>query len=72
MPLQHKDLGIVYLAHRLFDEAEDEFRIALEISPESTSIIFEFANFYHNTSNYAKAEEMYAKALAKQPRIRIF
>jgi len=59
----HKDLGVIYLSKRLFDYAKDEFEKAYDIAPKDGNIIFEYANFLHATSNFAKAQELYDKAL---------
>lgn len=63
----HKDLGIIYLGKRLFDYAEDEFNKALEASPEDFSVLFEYANYLHSTTNFQKADEYYQKALEINP-----
>lgn len=63
----HKDLGVIYLSKRLFDYAKDEFETAFKIAPDNFSIIFEFANFLHATTDFKKADEMYAKALELEP-----
>ena len=62
--IAHKDLGVIYLNQRLFDYAEDEFRIAMKLEPESFDIIFEFANFLYSVSKYDEADVYYDKALA--------
>lgn len=62
--IAHKDLGVIYLNQRLFDYAEDEFRIAMKLEPDSFDIIFEFANFLYSISKYQEADEYYDKALS--------
>lgn len=62
--IAHKDLGVIYLNQRLFDYAEDEFRIAMKIAPENFDIIFEFANFLYSVSKYEEADEYYDRALS--------
>ena len=59
----HKDLGVIYLNQRLFDYAEDEFRIALELAPDNFDIIFEYANYMYAISQFEKADIYYTKAL---------
>lgn len=59
----HKDLGVIYLNQRLFDYAEDEFRIAMELAPDKFEMIYEYANFLYSVSKYDKADEYYKKAL---------
>lgn len=61
--LAHKDLGVIYLNQRLFDYAEDEFRIAMELEPKNFDIIFEFANFLYSISKYDEADVYYEKSL---------
>ena len=61
--LAHKDLGVIYLNKRLFDYAEDEFKTALKLAPESYDIIFEYANFLYSVTKYKEADEYYEKAL---------
>ena len=63
----HKDLGVIYLSKRLFDYAKDEFEKAYQLKPESFSIVFEYANYLHATTDFKKADEMYAKALEIDP-----
>lgn len=62
----HKDLGIIYLNQRLFDYAQDEFNIALELEPENFDIILEYANFLYSISKYKEADEYYEKSLEIQ------
>ena len=61
--MAHKDLGVLYLSKRLFDYAEDEFNKALKIAPNNFDILFEYANYLHSTTDFAKADEYYEKAL---------
>lgn len=63
----HKDLAIIYLNKRLFDYAKDEFEKAYEYGNDNFSIIIEYANYFHATSDFAKADEMYQKALTLKP-----
>lgn len=63
----HKDLAIIYLNKRLFDYAEEEFKIAFEIAPNDFEIIFEYGNFLYSISNNNEAEVYYAKALEIEP-----
>ena len=60
----HKDLGVIYLEKRLFDYAEDEFKLALKADPNDFGSLFEYANFLHATTNFKQADEYYEKALA--------
>ena len=60
----HKDLGVIYLSKRLLDYAKDEFETALKCEPENDSIISEYANFLHATSEFEEADKYYEKALA--------
>lgn len=62
-----KDLGVIYLSKRLFDYAKDEFEQAYRLAPEDYGIIFEYANFLHATSDFAKADELYKKVLERTP-----
>ena len=63
----HKDLGIIYLNKRLFDYAEEEFKIALNLEPENFEIIFEYANYLYSISKNNEAEKFYKKALNLKP-----
>ena len=60
----HKDLGVIYLGKRLFDWAEIEFNIALNLSPNDFDIIFEYANYLYSIADYKKADEFYTKAMS--------
>lgn len=64
----HKDLGVIYLSKRLLDYAKDEFETALKYEPENASIIAEYANFLHSTSDFEEAEKYYTKALEINPK----
>ena len=59
----HKDLGIIYLNKRLFDYAEEEFKMAMELDPNDFEIIFEYGNYLYSTSRNIDAEIYYNKAL---------
>lgn len=63
----HKDLGVIYLSKRLFDYAKDEFEKAITIAPDDIGIAFEYANFLHAISEYAKAQEFYKRTTDKLP-----
>lgn len=64
----HKDLGVIYLSKRLLDYAKDEFQTALKYAPEDASVISEYANFLHATSDFEEAEKYYEKALEINPK----
>lgn len=59
----HKDLGVIYLGKRLFDWAEDEFSIAMELAPDDFDIIFEYANYLYSIADYQKADKYYEQAM---------
>jgi len=63
----HKDLGIIYLNKRLFDYAEDEFKIALQLEPNDFEIVFEYGNFLYSISKNNEAERYYSEALEIEP-----
>jgi tetratricopeptide (TPR) repeat protein len=63
----HKDLAVIYLNKRLFDYAKDEFEKAYDIASDDFSIVIEYANYFHATSDFEKADEMYQKALELRP-----
>jgi len=63
----HKDLAVIYLNKRLFDYAKDEFEKAYEYGGEDFSIVIEYANYFHATSDFEKADQMYQKALELKP-----
>ena len=63
----HKDLGIIFLNKRLFDYAEDEFKIALNLAPNDFEILFEYGNFLYSTSKNTDAERYYGEALEVEP-----
>lgn len=58
----HKDLGVIYLVQRLFDEAKECFDIAIKLAPKNPYIIFEYANYYQAISEFSEAEKYYKKA----------
>lgn len=59
----HKYLGVLYLRKKLFDYANDEFEQAVKYAPEDFLVLFEYANYLHATTNFAKADEYYQKSL---------
>lgn len=63
----HKDLAIIYLNKRLFDYAEDEFKIALKLAPSDFDILFEYGNYLYSISKNSEAEQYYADALELAP-----
>lgn len=63
----HKDLGVIYLSKRLLDYAKEEFEAAYNTAPDDVGIIYEYANYLHATSDFAKAQEMYNKSIEKLP-----
>lgn len=62
LAVAHKDLGVLYLIQRLFDEAKDEFEIAIKLEPENPLIIFEYANYFQAVASFEEAEKYYIKA----------
>ena len=68
MAMAHKDLGIIYMNKRLFDYAEEEFKIAMELKPNDFEIIFEYGNFLYSTSKNQEAKTYYSKALELRPK----
>ena len=67
IPQAHKDLGIIYLNKRLFDYAEDEFKIAMKLAPDNFDILFEYACFLYSVSKNKEAEEYFTKILSMNP-----
>lgn len=63
----HKDLGIIYLNKRLFDYAEDEFQIALNLAPNDFEILFEYGNYLYSISKNVEADRYYGEALEVNP-----
>lgn len=63
----HKDLGIIYLNKRLFDYAEEEFEIALKLSPNDFEILFEYGNYFYSISKNLEADRYYGEALEIEP-----
>ena len=63
----HKDLGIIYLNKRLFDYADDEFKIALNLAPNDFEILFEYGNFLYSISRNNDADRYYHEALELEP-----
>ena len=57
----------IYLNKRLFDYAEDEFKIALSLEPNSFDILFEYGNYLYSISRNNEAERYYAESLEIQP-----
>ena len=64
----HKDLGVIYLSKRLLGYAKDEFQQAMELEPENASILSEYANFLHATSEFEESDKYYQKALEINPK----
>lgn len=64
----HKDLGIIYLNKRLFNYAEEEFKIALKLAPNDYEILFEYANYLYSISKNLEAEQYYTEVLELSPK----
>ena len=60
-PIPHKDLGVIYLAQKLFDYARIEFKTAYDLAPDNPMIIFEYATFLYQIHEYSEAEQYYQK-----------
>ena len=58
---------MIYLNKRLFDYAKDEFEKAYSIDPNNYSIVVEYANYLHSTSDFEAADKFYQKAIELQP-----
>ena len=67
MCIRDRDLGVIYLNKRLFDYAKDEFEKAYSIDPNNYSIVVEYANYLHSTSDFEAADKLYQKAIELQP-----
>jgi len=67
MAKAHKDLAVIYLNKRLFDYADDEFKIAMKILPNDFEILFEYGNFLYSMSKNTEAEQYYTEALELEP-----
>jgi tetratricopeptide (TPR) repeat protein len=63
----HKDLGVIYLNKRLFDYAKDEFEKAYKYDPKNFSIVLEYANYLHSTSDFEGADKLYQEAIELEP-----
>jgi tetratricopeptide (TPR) repeat protein len=61
--LAYKDLAIIYLSRRFFEQAEENFNKAYKLAPENIYILFEYANYYHLMSEFENAKKMYSKLL---------
>lgn len=62
-PVPHKDLGVIYLAQKLFDYARIEFKTAYELAPDNPIMTFEYATFLYQIHEYNAALPLYEKAL---------
>ena len=67
MAKAHKDLAVIYLNKRLFDYADEEFKIAMELMPNDFEILFEYGNFLYSISKNTEAEKYYLDALEIEP-----
>jgi tetratricopeptide (TPR) repeat protein len=63
----HKDLGVIYLNKRLFDYAKDEFEKAYACDSKNFSVVLEYANYLHSTSDFEGADKLYQEAIALEP-----
>lgn len=62
----YKDLAVIYLSRKFFDRSLEYFKKAYAIAPDNISVIFEYANYYHYMTDYAKARELYEELSSKQ------
>ncbi len=64
--LAYKDLAIIYLSRRFFDQSLDYFKKAYKLAPDNKYVIFEFANYFHLMADFEQAKKMYAKLLKQE------
>jgi len=63
----YKSLGAVYLQQKKIKEAEEAYRLILNLSPGDAQAHFYLANVYEQTNNKEKAEAQLKEALKLKP-----
>jgi len=63
----YKTLGVVYLEQKKFKEAEDTYRLILNLSPDDAEAYFYLANIYDESKDKSAAIEELKKSLALKP-----
>jgi tetratricopeptide (TPR) repeat protein len=63
-----RDLGAQYQTLLLIDKAEETYKLALEVSPESGLIWNNLAVLYERSENWPKAKEAYLKIISLDPK----
>ncbi len=68
-PVSHMNLGDMHRRHRNFTEAEKEFKIALELSPNNAYAFYNLGLVYTEAGANQPALDMYQKALSIEPNL---
>ncbi|HEX6977505.1 MAG TPA: tetratricopeptide repeat protein [Patescibacteria group bacterium] len=66
-PLAHKNLGAMYYLHKNFDQAEKQYKLALELNPQEVMTHNNLGLIYMERKDYVKAEDEYKKELEINP-----
>ena len=59
--------GLSFLKQRKYNEAEENFKKAIEINPQNDSAYYNLGNIYKRQQKYNEAEESYKKAIEINP-----
>src|SRR5437016_4196428 len=60
----HNNQGVVYLNRKEYDRAKQEFKIAIELSPEYADAHNNLGIYYEQTGDLTRAEESYKNAIS--------
>ena len=61
------ELAVFYQNRKMFEEAEEMFKRAIEINPKNEWIYIRFAETYQFTETFEEAEEMFKRAIEINP-----
>ena len=66
--LFHNNLAVIYATHKMFAEAEQEFKAEMEINPDYAEAYVNLGGLYHSTGRKDQAEKLWKKTIEISPR----
>jgi len=67
LAMYYSNLGTIYATKNMTDEAEAEFRHALEVFPQDVLALFNLGRLYADKKNYMEAKEYYERLVEITP-----
>jgi len=67
-PVAHGGLAAIYADQSILDKAEEEFRLALKLSPHAVSLKAELAYVMERQMHHGQAESLFQEVIAEYPK----